>query len=88
MRPAVNLLRGNGADITVEADHFVVGNAGNPAQITRLLSEQQIYVYELTPLAADLESVFLELTGTAPVEGRNRQVDQTVMAPAGGGWGE
>jgi ABC-2 type transport system ATP-binding protein len=88
MRPAVGLLRTNGAEITVEADHFVVGNAGNPAQITRLLSQQQIFVYELTPLAADLESVFLELTGTAPVEGRNRQVDQTAMAPAGGGWGE
>jgi ABC-2 type transport system ATP-binding protein len=88
LRPAIGLLRANGADITVETDHFVVGNAGNPAQITRLLSEQQIYVYELTPVAADLESVFLELTGTAPVEGRNRQVDQTAMAPAGGGWGE
>jgi ABC-2 type transport system ATP-binding protein len=88
MRPAVSLLRTNGAQITVEDDHFVVGNAGNPAQITRLLSEQQIYVYELTPVVADLESVFLELTGTAPVEGRNRQVDQTVLAPAGGGWGE
>jgi ABC-2 type transport system ATP-binding protein len=88
LRPAVGLLRANGAEITVETDHFVVANAGNPAQITRLLSEEQIYVYELTPLAADLESVFLELTGTAPVEGRNRQVDQTVMAPAAGGWGE
>ncbi|HEY0533615.1 MAG TPA: ABC transporter ATP-binding protein [Actinoplanes sp.] len=88
MRPAVGLLRAKGAQITVETDHFVVGNAGNPAQITRLLAEQKIFVYELAPLAADLESVFLELTGTAPVEGRNRQVDQTAMAPAGGGWGE
>jgi ABC-2 type transport system ATP-binding protein len=88
LRPAISLLRANGADITVEPDHFVVGNAGNPAQITRLLSEQQIYVSELTPIEADLESVFLELTGTAPVEGRNRQVDQSVLAPAAGGWGE
>jgi ABC-2 type transport system ATP-binding protein len=88
LRPAVGLLRANGAEITVEADHFVVGNAGNPAQITRLLAEQQMYVSELTPLAADLESVFLELTGTAPVEGRNRPVDQSALAPAGGGWGE
>jgi ABC-2 type transport system ATP-binding protein len=88
MRPAVSLLRANGAEITVEADHFVVGNASNPAQVTRLLSEQQIYVSELTPIAADLESVFLELTGTAPVEGRNRQVDQTAMASTGSGWGQ
>jgi ABC-2 type transport system ATP-binding protein len=87
-RPAVGLLRARGAEITVETDHFVVGNAGNPAQITRLLAEQQMYVSELTPVAADLESVFLELTGTAPVEGRTRQVDQSSLAPAGGGWGE
>jgi ABC-2 type transport system ATP-binding protein len=87
-RPAVGLLRARGAEITVETDHFVVGNAGNPAQITRLLAEQQMYVSELTPVAADLESVFLELTGTAPVEGRTRQVDQSSLAPTGGGWGE
>jgi ABC-2 type transport system ATP-binding protein len=89
MRSAVELLRANGAQIAVEHDHFVVGNAGNPAQITRVLAEQQIYLSELTPVAADLESVFLELTGTAPVEGHNRQVDDApVMAPAQGGWGQ
>jgi len=32
------------------------------AQITRLLAEHQLYVFELTPVQADLESVFLELT--------------------------
>ncbi|MGK5679528.1 ATP-binding cassette domain-containing protein [Actinoplanes sp. URMC 104] len=88
MRGPVELLRANGAQVTVEHDHFTVGNAPNPAQITRILAERQVYVSELTPIAADLESVFLELTGTAPVEGRNRQVDQTAMAPAGGGWGQ
>ena len=42
--------------------------AGQPAtdldlaQITRLLAEHQLYVFELTPVRADLESVFLELT--------------------------
>lgn len=77
---AVELLRANGAQVTLDGDHFTVGNAGNPAQITRILAEKQIYVSELTPLTADLESVFLELTGTAPVDGANRQVDQ-------GGWG-
>jgi ABC-2 type transport system ATP-binding protein len=85
---AAAILKANGADVTVQADHFVVGNAGNPAQITRILAERQIYVNELTPVSADLESVFLELTGTAPVEGQNRQVDQTVLAPAPGGWGQ
>jgi ABC-2 type transport system ATP-binding protein len=88
MRLAVSVLRAAGAEVTVEHDHFVVGNAGNPAQVTRVLAEREIYVSELTPVEADLESVFLQLTGTAPVEGANRQVDQTAMAPAPGGWGQ
>ena len=88
MRTAVETLRHNGAQVTVEHDHFTVGNAGNPAQITRILAQREIYVSELTPVSADLESVFLQLTGTAPIEGQNRQVDQTAGAPAGGGWGQ
>jgi ABC-type multidrug transport system ATPase subunit len=32
------------------------------ALITRLLAEHRLYVFELTPVRADLESVFLELT--------------------------
>ena len=81
---AAEVLRGNGAQVEVGADFFTVGNAGNPAQITRILAERQIYVSELTPIEADLESVFLELTGTAPVDGQNRQVDQVGAA----GWGQ
>jgi ABC-2 type transport system ATP-binding protein len=88
MRAAIGLLRAAGAEVAVENDHFVVGNAGNPAQVTRVLAEREIYVSELTPVEADLESVFLQLTGTAPVDGANRQVDQTAMAPAPGGWGQ
>ena len=92
MRGAVEVLRSNGAQVTVEHDHFLVGNAGNPAQITRILAEREIYLAELTPIAADLESVFLELTGTAPVDGQNRQVDQSAMTTnatsAAGGWGQ
>ncbi|MDY7083941.1 MAG: ATP-binding cassette domain-containing protein [Actinomycetota bacterium] len=88
MRGAVELLRANGAQVIVEHDHFTVGNAGNPAQITRILAQREIYVSELTPVAADLESVFLELTGTAPVEGQNRQVDQSAVAAPAGGWGQ
>jgi ABC-2 type transport system ATP-binding protein len=85
---AAELLRAKGAEVRLETDYFTVGNAGNPAQITRILAERQIYVSELTPITADLESVFLELTGTAPVEGQNRQVDQSAVASAPGGWGQ
>src|SRR4051794_31924600 len=44
IRAAVALLRAAGAEVTVEHDHFVVGNAGNPAQVTRVLAEREIYV--------------------------------------------
>ncbi|WIM96166.1 ABC transporter ATP-binding protein [Actinoplanes oblitus] len=83
---ATELLRAAGAQITLEKDHFTVGNASNPAQITKLLADRQIYVSELTPVSADLEDVFLELTGTAPVDGANRQVDQ--VAATRSGWGQ
>jgi ABC-2 type transport system ATP-binding protein len=89
-RNAVEVLRANGAQVTVENDHFTISNAGNPAQVTRILAEQEIYLAELTPVQADLESVFLEITGTAPVDGQHRQVDQSAMAqaPTTGGWGQ
>jgi ABC-2 type transport system ATP-binding protein len=85
---AAEVLRSAGAQVTLEQDHLTVGNAPNPALITRVLSERQIFVSELSPVGVDLESVFLELTGTAPVEGQNRQVDQSAPAPASSGWGQ
>ncbi|BAL92936.1 putative ABC transporter ATP-binding protein [Actinoplanes missouriensis 431] len=90
---AAQMLRRAGAQVELAADHFTVGNASNPAQITKLLADQQIYVTELTPVAADLEDVFLELTGTAPVEGHSRQVDENALtagqsAAGKGGWGQ
>jgi ABC-2 type transport system ATP-binding protein len=88
-RQAAEVLWAAGADVKLEADHLTVGNAPNPADITRVLAAREIYVSELTPVTADLESVFLELTGTAPVEGQNRQVDQSsVGAAAQNGWGQ
>ncbi|MEV4635946.1 ATP-binding cassette domain-containing protein [Actinoplanes sp. NPDC049548] len=88
---AASALREAGAHVALETDHLMVSNANQPSAITRVLAQRGIYVSELAPVAVDLESVFLELTGTAPVEGEHRQVDQTVMAQAGpaqGGWGQ
>ena len=88
---AAELLRVAGAQVTIDQNHLMVGNAPNPAVITRVLAERRIYVSELAPVTVDLESVFLELTGTAPVDGENRQVDQSALAPTGaaqGGWGQ
>ncbi|WP_051683769.1 ABC transporter ATP-binding protein [Blastococcus sp. URHD0036] len=42
---------------------LLVHSAPAPGDITRALAEQGIYLEELTPVAADLESAFLALTG-------------------------
>jgi ABC-2 type transport system ATP-binding protein len=43
--------------------------------ISEALGRAEVWVTELSPLAPDLESVFLDLTGTRPVDGVHRQVD-------------
>jgi len=83
-------LRDLGAQVVVEADHLMVAGIAQPSAITRALAGRGVYVSELSPVSVDLESVFLELTGTTPVEGANRQVDQSALSAAGqaqGGWG-
>jgi ABC-2 type transport system ATP-binding protein len=90
---AARVLTEAGAQVTQGRDHLTVANAPQPAVITRVLAAQSIFVSELAPVAVDLESVFLELTGTAPVDGEHRQVDQS-SAPVvagtaqNGGWGQ
>ena len=90
--PAVaEVLRSEGApQVTLDQDHLMVSGVDRPAWITWVLAQRGVWVSELSPVAVDLESVFLELTGTAPVDGSNRQVDQSAMAPAtaSGGWGQ
>ncbi|ASW56970.1 ABC transporter ATP-binding protein [Plantactinospora sp. KBS50] len=88
-RAAEELTRA-GANTTVAEDHLLVRGLDQPAEITRTLAAHDLYVAELTPVTVDLESVFLELTGTAPVPGQHRQVDESVSGQAGtaqGGWG-
>jgi ABC-2 type transport system ATP-binding protein len=89
---AHDALTAAGGRVVGEPDHLMVSDIDKPATITRLLAAQGIYVSELAPVAVDLESVFLELTGTAPQDGLHRQVDQSVLpgsepVPAQGGWG-
>jgi hypothetical protein len=45
-----------------EGDGLLVEGATDPAEVTRLLAEHDLYVHELTPRRPDLESVFLQLT--------------------------
>jgi ABC-2 type transport system ATP-binding protein len=48
--------------VTRDADGLVVEGAERAEDITRVLAERSIYVRELIPVGADLESVFLRLT--------------------------
>ncbi|MEU8299307.1 ATP-binding cassette domain-containing protein [Micromonospora sp. NPDC048909] len=91
---ATEALTRAGIRVTGQPDHLMLGGVDKPATVTRLLAEQGLYVSELAPIAVDLESVFLELTSTAPVPGQHRQVDQSTKVggpeqsgAAGGGWG-
>ncbi|MGI5213062.1 ABC transporter ATP-binding protein [Plantactinospora sp. CA-290183] len=94
---AADLLARSGARVTPQQDHLLVYGVDKPADITRTLAGHDLFVSELAPVTVDLESVFLELTATAPVPGQHRQVDQStvVTKPSGpatsgsanGGWG-
>lgn len=81
-----------GFRVTWEPDHLLLEGVEEAAMVTRLLAGQGLYVSELVWVDADLESVFLELTATAPAPGQSRQVDQsarpaTVGQRSAGGWG-
>lgn len=59
---AMTVLADNGLTVTREAEMLRVDGETDPARITYLLAQHQLYVNELTPVKLDLESVFLELT--------------------------
>ena len=52
-----------------EGDRLVVEGAEHAEDITRVLAGHDIYVRELTPVRADLESVFLRLTHDTSLHG-------------------
>jgi ABC-2 type transport system ATP-binding protein len=81
---AAEVLREAGGSVTVRDDHLLVHDVDKPAWITRTLAARDLYVAELHRSEVDLESVFLELTGTTPVPGEHRQVDQSVAVSIGG----
>jgi ABC-2 type transport system ATP-binding protein len=76
---AAQVLTAAGVALQPYDDHLMLSGVDKPAQVSRLLADRQLYVSELAAVAVDLESVFLELTGTAPVAGQNRQVDESVL---------
>ena len=59
------VLQQAGFTVTAWEDSWRVGGVTDPAMVTRVLSNAGLYLTELSPIAADLESVFLALTGDA-----------------------
>jgi ABC-2 type transport system ATP-binding protein len=82
-RRAAKLIAEAGLPVAVHDDHFVVSDLADPSWISQTLGRHDLWVSELTPLTPDLESVFLELTGTATAgPGIPRQVGGSVLPPA------
>jgi ABC-2 type transport system ATP-binding protein len=59
---ATRILTAAGLTVRAEGKYLFVDGVPDPADVTRRLAHQELYVSELTPVRADLESVFLELT--------------------------
>ena len=62
---ATAALTAAGIAVRDAGDHLIATGVTDPALITQTLAKKRLYVSELTPLMANLESVFLELTGGA-----------------------
>ncbi|MHB1738663.1 MAG: ATP-binding cassette domain-containing protein [Actinomycetes bacterium] len=60
------VLESAGMTVSPLGDAWRVHAVPDPAQITRVLAETGQYVSELTPIEADLETVFLQLTQDQP----------------------
>ncbi|MEO6701275.1 MAG: ABC transporter ATP-binding protein [Jatrophihabitantaceae bacterium] len=56
------VLEAAGIAVSPLADAWRVSGVADPGEVTRLLSQAGHYLTELSPIAADLESVFLNLT--------------------------
>jgi ABC-type multidrug transport system ATPase subunit len=65
---AQRILTDGGLVVRQDAGLLVVIGVADGAEITERLAAHQIYVNELTPMRADLESVFLELTAEEGLE--------------------
>ena len=59
---ATRILAAAGMTVRADGNYLLVDGAEHPADVTRRLAHQELYVSELVPVRADLESVFLELT--------------------------
>jgi ABC-type multidrug transport system ATPase subunit len=59
---ATRILTAAGLTVRADGNYLLVDGAEQPSDLTRRLAQQELYVSEMIPVRADLESVFLELT--------------------------
>ncbi|WP_112244592.1 ATP-binding cassette domain-containing protein [Kribbella monticola] len=59
---ATRILTAAGLTVRADGNYLLVDGAEYSADVTRRLAQHELYVSELIPVRADLESVFLELT--------------------------
>ncbi|MGO4956016.1 ABC transporter ATP-binding protein [Luteococcus sp. Sow4_B9] len=59
---AAQLLVADGLQVTLDGPALLVEGAADPARITRLLAQHDLFLRELVASRRDLESVYLELT--------------------------
>jgi ABC-type multidrug transport system ATPase subunit len=59
---ATRILTAAGLTVRADGNYLLVDGADHSADVTKRLAQQELYVSELIPVRADLESVFLELT--------------------------
>ncbi len=83
--PATTALEAGGLVVRPEHGALVVDGVPDPAHVTRLLGERGVWLSELTPLQADLESVFLGLTQHETPGGRSHRGERRRRRRGGGG---
>ncbi len=79
---ALGALRAAGGVAKVHEGTVIVTGVTDPAWITRTLGTADHWLTELTALTPDLESVFLDVTGTTPTHGHMSDVDDAWRPPA------
>ncbi|WP_448631609.1 ABC transporter ATP-binding protein [Cellulomonas soli] len=62
---AAAVLAARGLSVHRDGEHLLVEGVTDPGVVSRALADEGLYPRELVPLRADLEQVFLELTGGA-----------------------
>jgi ABC-type multidrug transport system ATPase subunit len=76
---AEDILRREGYDVTRDGAHLLV-SVSDPSAVTRALAGHGLFVGELVPVRADLESAFLALTAD---EGLGSEADRATRGGAG-----